>query len=110
MKKIEFLVQGSAKEPYKVEFFKEDNNLTAHCSCPAGIKKQYCKHRFSILNGDIDAIVSDNAKEVEEVSLWLDGSDVEIAMKEVRILEVEAERIKKELSKSKKALASAMYN
>lgn len=41
-----FLVQGSAPEPYVVEFFRRGSNLTAECTCPAGLLGQHCSIDF----------------------------------------------------------------
>jgi hypothetical protein len=46
---IEFLVQGSASEPYETVFDKKDDNVTGTRSCPAGVIGQCCKHRVRIL-------------------------------------------------------------
>ena len=43
----------------------------------------YCKHRFGILVGKAAGIVSDNTDQVDLVSSWLSGSDVEAAMQQV---------------------------
>lgn len=110
METREFLVQGSAPEPYKVTFRKVGGNLSAYCTCPAGENGMYCKHRFSILEGSIKGIVSGNEADVEIVASWLAGTDVEVAMKAVKDLEKEEERIKKQLSAAKKALARTMLN
>lgn len=107
MNKLTFLVQGSANAPYKVTFKKTDNNLSAFCNCPAGDNGQYCKHRFSILNGFTDGIVSGNEAEVQIVSSWLPGTDVETAIKTVMDAEVKYELAKRELSEAKKHLAKA---
>lgn len=108
MEEIRFEVQGSAPNPYKVVFIRwEPNNISAYCSCPAGIIGQYCKHRFAILEGRIDGIVSTNIDDVRFVQAWLPGSDVEKALFKVRNLEIEAARIKKEISLAKKDVAKA---
>jgi uncharacterized Zn finger protein len=62
MEETYFIVQGSADEPYKVTFRRKGNNLSAYCTCPAGENGQYCKHRFRILAGCDDGIVSENKK------------------------------------------------
>ncbi|MEZ5561221.1 MAG: SWIM zinc finger family protein [Pseudomonadales bacterium] len=108
MDRLQFLVQGSASEPYQVTFRKVGDNLSAFCTCPAGQNGQYCKHRFSILAGSAKGIVSDNSSDLSAVNEWLVGSDVQAAMIEVERLEIEAERIKKELARAKKGLARAM--
>jgi len=109
MQEISFEVQGSASVPYGVVFVKRTKtNLSAYCSCPAGENGQYCKHRFYILDGITKGIVSDNLDDVKIVQTWLVGTDIEEALIKMRKLEVEAVRIKKELSAAKKDVAKAM--
>ena len=109
MQKIEFLVQGSAQKPYKVEFYKEaDNEFKALCNCPAGKKGQYCKHRFLILSNDTNGIVSHNIEEVKIVSSWLSGSKIEKAMDNLSRLEEIEYLAKQETKNAKKQLAKIM--
>jgi hypothetical protein len=109
MEEVLFEVQGSAAQPYGVIFVKRsESNLSVYCSCPAGENGQYCKHRFSILDGHTKNIVSDNHDQVKLVQSWLSGTDVESALIQMRELEIKAAQIKKELSASKKAVAKAM--
>lgn len=105
---IEFLVQGSEIDPYRVSFHKSGNNLSAYCTCAAGSNGQYCKHRFNILDGIIDGVVSGNETDVITVGRWLEGSDVEAALHRVRAAETEVAEAKVRLSAAKKALAAAM--
>jgi len=106
--KIEFLVQGSAVEPYKVTFQRTEQHLSAFCTCPAGINGQYCKHRFSILRGGIEGIVSNNLSEVKIVVDLLVGTDIEYALIEMEQAEIDAERTKKVLAVAKKKIATLM--
>ncbi len=110
MEDICFLVQGSADVPYKVTFKKNGNNLSAYCTCPAGENGQYCKHRFRILDGCGDGIVSGNKDEVMIVKSWLSGTDVEAALNEVAEKERVLEKIKQYLSAAKKKLARIMID
>jgi uncharacterized Zn finger protein len=105
-----FLVKGSASEPYKVTFEKDGSNLSAYCTCPAGQNAQYCKHRFAILEGNADAVVSENVADVKKVVGWLQGTDVERALQEVALAEKELARAKNKLSEVKKRLAAAFRN
>lgn len=107
MEKKVFLVQGSANEPYKVTFQKNGNNLSAYCTCPAGDNGQYCKHRFNILGGMKDGVVSGNEPDVEVVTSWLTGTDVEAALNDVMDAEELFEIVKLKLSTAKKQLAKA---
>lgn len=106
--KIEFLVQGSAVEPYKVTFQKTGQHLSVFCTCPAGIYGKYCKHRISILNGSMEGIVSDNVQEVKTIVDLLVGTDVKDALEEFKLAEIEIERAKKNLEASKKNIATIM--
>ncbi len=107
---IYFLVQGSATEPYKVTFQKHNSNLSAYCTCPAGKNGQYCKHRFRILGGLTEDIVSNNKKAVDEVKSWLVGTDVEAAILELDEKQSLFEIAKKDLSKAKKKVAKTMLD
>lgn len=108
MASVTFQVQGSASVPYEVTFSRSGINLTASCTCPAGLVGQYCKHRFNILDGVLDGIVSNNENEVVKVAEWLKGTDVESALHAVTDAEQELERAKKVAASAKKALARAM--
>lgn len=110
MNQMEFNVQGSSPEPYNVIIRKIGNNLTALCDCPAGMNRLYCKHRFNILNGIVDGIVSENTEQVLIVESWLPGTDVDEALQEVKIAEKDLDEAKKYLSKLKKKLAKAMHD
>ena len=107
MEEICFLVKGSAEEPYGVTFRKSANNLSAYCTCPAGMNGQYCKHRIKILCGVTHGIVSGNEVKVQIVTSWLPGTDVEVALSAVLDAEKQYEKAKLELSSAKKRLARA---
>ncbi|MGH8529232.1 MAG: SWIM zinc finger family protein [Nevskiales bacterium] len=108
METIEFLVQGSAAEPYKVSFQRVDQHLAAFCTCQAGKSGQYCKHRLSILNGSAEGVVSANNHQVGVVASWLPGSDLQAALADVEHAEGEFNRTKKALENAKKKVAAIM--
>lgn len=110
MNQIKFFVQGSAPEPYLVLFRKNENNLTGLCNCPAGKNGMYCKHRFRIIAGSSEGIVSENIKDVETVKNWLIGSDVEKALDELHQAETDIEKMKKKVSALKKKLARTLMD
>ena len=108
---FEFLVQGSAPQPYLVSFRRRDaKNISAYCTCPAGESGMACKHRVRILRGLIEGVVSKNTADVTTVAGWLAGSDVGTALRTIDELEKEAERIKKALTAAKKALAQCLLD
>lgn len=108
MERYEFLVKGSASDPYQVSFSKDGTTVLAFCSCPAGKNGQYCKHRLGILAGSIASIVSENTADVGKVAAWLPGSEIETALAEIARLEDQAEALKKEIIYAKKVLAKIM--
>jgi uncharacterized Zn finger protein len=110
VEKCVFLIKGSASEPYKVTFEKDGSNLSAYCTCPAGQNGQYCKHRFAILAGDVDTVVSENVVDAKKVAGWLPGTDAESALQDVTIAEKELARAKKKLSAAKRRLAVTFRN
>ncbi len=108
MEKIIFKVRGSDPEPYKVTFTKDNSIVNAFCTCRAGINGQYCKHRFSIMAGNNDAVVSDNGEKVILVNSWIPGSNVEVVLCELAEAEHEKEKATRRLSAAKKNVAKAM--
>ena len=108
MDEITFLVRGSAPKPYEVIFIKDGDSLTAICDCPAGQFSNVCKHRRSILEGNFDAITSENANLAPKVIEWLAGTDVEAALAELRHAERNPESDRQAIAAAKRKLARAM--
>ncbi|APR39374.1 SWIM zinc finger family protein [Paraburkholderia sp. SOS3] len=108
METIEFLVQGSAPDPYRVTFVRDSNEVSALCSCPAGENGGYCKHRLSILDGVLDGVVSTNAHQVREVGSWLPGSSLESCLAEVASAAKAVENAKRLEAQAKKKLARVL--
>ena len=74
---VKSLIQGSGKEPYRCTFWKVDNyDLHSACTCPAGKKGQYCKHRFALLEGDITSVVDYSEEDFKELQEMLKSSDI----------------------------------
>jgi hypothetical protein len=110
MQELKFLVKGSAADPYEVSFVIDGNNLSAFCTCLAGINGQYCKHRLGILSGETNGVVSDNVTDVSVVASWLPGTDIDEALKAVADAEENHAHDKTRLSAAKKNLARVMRN
>ncbi len=108
MDELTFQVKGSSAEPYELTFIKDGDSLTALCSCPAGQYGNFCKHRIAIIDGNSNAIVSDNADQVVTVVTWLQGTDVAAALTEFRVIEASKESPKSALVAAKRKLARAM--
>ena len=86
---IEFLIQGSAEERYRITFMRRsETNLSAYCTCVAGQDGQHCEHRLDILRGDVSSVVEATG-DVDVVLDWLLGSDIEGALYRVGVAEKE---------------------
>ena len=108
MEKIEFLIQGSSDEPYKVVIEKRDKSIRALCDCKAAVNGMHCKHRINILKGEDKNIVSNNNEQVNTVSKWLKDTDLEQILNIYLQAEQNAERAKRQLAKAKKDLVKTM--
>lgn len=78
--RIRFSVQGSAAEPYVIEFWREGSNLRSTCTCQAGVRGMACKHRLSFLSGDVTDLVSQNVGDLARLRDLSKGTDVEAAL------------------------------
>ncbi len=108
MKRLDFLVEGSKGDEYHVVFERNGTNLNIFCSCKAGQNGLYCKHRFALMDGVIDDLISDNEDEASEIKDIISGTDVEIAYQKALQLEEAHAEIKRQLDEAKRDLAEAM--
>lgn len=78
--RIEFLVQGSTSEPYTASFWRVGYNVKSSCTCQAGKNGLACKHRLSLLDGDVTNLVSSIPDGFLKLQRMLEGSDVGAAL------------------------------
>lgn len=108
MEAVEFLVQGSEPEPYRVSVERYGAHIRAFCGCAAGIVGQSCKHKLSILRGCPDGVVSPNVSQVAVVSSWLHGSNIATALALLSEAEAAMDHAKKAVAAAKKHVGDAM--
>jgi hypothetical protein len=107
--RFDFTVLGSKGDPYKIIFEIEGDRANAYCSCQAGQSGQYCKHRITILSGDLTYIVSENAAEASQLHDLLQGTDLMDSFDSFLKAEALAEEAKENLDSAKRDLARAMF-
>lgn len=108
--KLKFQVQGSDEANiYDVTFEKIGDNLRAYCTCQAGKKGSCCKHRFSLMDGEISKLVGDNHNDLIILQKMLEGTDLETAYKIFIRADKECEAAKSSREKASKNLAKAMH-
>ena len=78
-----FQIQGSAPNPFRVTFRLEAGQLSATCTCNAGLLGKLCKHRLGLLQGEPLGIVSGNEKDVPRIQGLFRGTEVEGALTEL---------------------------
>ena len=109
MKELNFKVQGSAEEPYKVTFYYENGNLTTTYTCQAGYSKMMCKHRTNLINGDVTNLVSNNSDDILILKDWYQNSQIESLISQVDLKEKEADKEIKKIKKELKDLKKEVY-
>lgn len=63
---LTFLVQGSAREPYKLTAQGSGADLQIFCTCPASRKGgKFCKHAAALLMGDVTRLVHGHEDVIE---------------------------------------------
>lgn len=104
-------IRGSEGDIYEIHAASVDGVVRFTCTCPAGQNGQLCKHRISVLTG-LKVYFEEglsSRKEWGRITDILAADGITKAYKqfatEQKRLEAEAERVKKDLTKLKKALA-----
>lgn len=110
MERMEFVVQGGEAEPYRVTLEKAGRNLNAYCTCAAGANGQYCKHRFRILSGNPEGVVCPDLSMLRMAVNWTEGTDVEMALRNLIAAEDQLIAAKKGLSEAEGMRASDAAN
>lgn len=79
MNKLVFYVQGSAKEPYKVTFWKDENNkIRSGCNCTASKNGFHCKHKIQLIAGELTNVVSkEDSSSFLDLENLLQGTDIQ---------------------------------
>lgn len=61
-------------------FWRVGDNVKSSCTCQAGKNGLACKHRLSLLDGDVTNLVSSSPDSFHKLQRMLEGSDVDIAL------------------------------
>ena len=109
MERITFEVEGSKGDKYDVAFEISGIYANASCSCAAGAKKQYCNHRFALLDGDVSRLLSGNTADVVRLKSLIEGTDLKTAYDRVLQAESILTGAKQALDAARKTLTRAMY-
>jgi hypothetical protein len=103
MKKNVKVKSSSSSDIYQVTLKNENGLVSLNCTCQAGIHKMICKHRTSLLEGDVSNLLSESDTSV--VLEFIESiEDVKIANLFSGLYEIEEEikrlnNIKKKIRK-----------
>lgn len=90
---------------YNVEIIFENDLLKIFCDCPAGIHGKFCKHKWQVLGGNEKILfdISETDK-LDEVSKMASIKNYHKLYARVNDLELEMEKIKKQITHEKKLI------
>jgi hypothetical protein len=93
MKETIEIKSSSSDEVYTVTFMIENNLTSINCNCRAGQVKMLCKHRLSLLDGDISSLADESQISILSKTLEL------ISKEKISDLYTELNQIESELKK-----------
>ncbi len=104
-KHVTLLANSSSGDYYDVDFYLEENKLTAFCRCKAGENRILCKHVKKIIDGDKSILYdSDQNEELEAIRNHLAETPIPLLLSEIEKAEAMLEEAKKDIKKAKKNL------
>lgn len=106
--RVEIQVRGSSPDPYVVTFERLPAGIFAKCTCSAGLNGQACKHRISLLMGDVSSAVAPDVGALALVLSELPDTPLGTALEEVKQAEKALELAKVRATKAKKNLGRTM--
>lgn len=100
---------SSGDSYYEVKFHHEDGKLQVFCSCAAGEKGRFCKHKWQLLSGNSAMLHRPEQEEdLQQVVAWVENSDFKHLYDMVNELELEVEVLKKQIKSEKKNVERRM--
>ncbi len=106
---VEILVKSSSGDPYTVRFYLDKNEISAFCSCPAGVYRMLCKHIMRIISDD-DSILYDNRQKklMEQIGSHLRKTTIPSLLSELNESEMIMKRAQQKAREAKQNLEKAI--
>jgi SWIM zinc finger len=105
---LEFFVQGSQVEPYRVTFRKDGVKVAIFCTCRAGKQGDCCKHKLALIAGNDESIIGGNRHELNLTSVLLADGHIHAAIQTLNDADVALEIAKNNRKQAKHALSALM--
>lgn len=107
---IKIQIEGSTGTPYVALFTRDGDSLKTSCTCQAGERQMHCKHRLSLIEGDITQVRGDAPTDLaQQIAAMVKGTDVEVALLALAAAETEAKTATEKLKRAKKILDRVMH-
>ena len=102
---FEIFVKSSSGDPHLVSFQFDESDLSAFCSCPAGIYRKLCKHIMHLISGD-DSILHDRSQKkiMEQITKHLQKTTIPSLLCELNESEIILKKAQQKVKKAKKNL------
>jgi len=85
--RMKFLVRGKKGHWHRITFVQNSGQLFGSCACPAGMRGEFCSHRYRLLKGRMSYLLSDNTDDVERLMGLIEGTEIEAAMTALKAAE-----------------------
>jgi hypothetical protein len=109
MRNVVVGVYGSEGDVYEVAFTVISGKALASCNCKAGSNGQFCKHRLTLLAGDMGRLVDKTkAQQVKGVLGWPEFAPILDQVSRLHELEVQIDELEKSRSALKKSVGKAL--
>ena len=107
---IEILVKSSSGDPYTVSFYIHKNDISASCSCPAGIYRKLCKHILHIISNDESILYDRNQIELmEQIGFHLQKTTIPLLLSELENSEALLKKVQKRYKEAKINLEKEIF-
>lgn len=103
-------ISSSHDDCYLVTFTKHENDLlTIWCTCPAGHRGQFCKHKRALTLSDTSMLYdSGQTEDLSRAKEWVQTSDYPELLRELKELEDAKEETTNQLKAKKEKIAKCM--
>jgi hypothetical protein len=106
---MKFMIKSkSSGSIYTVGVSENDGNPVIKCSCPAGDRGQYCKHRFALIGGD-DHEVIEATHDISDLVEFVRGTRLVETIYFMQTKEAEIREAQAGLKAIKKQIARMMH-
>jgi hypothetical protein len=107
--RLVFTVEGSKGDEYEVVAERAGPFLSLTCTCVGAARGEMCKHRIALLDGVIDALLSENESDVALLPGLLAGSAAERALAHFHEVDRAYQKTRQDYEQAQRRWKAAKY-